>query len=149
MEKMNDAKAYLQQLKSLNRLIDDKQEECDMLYARITKITSTLQFAPGSGSGNKDSLGNGIAKLQDLRDEINAEIDKCVDLEKEINSVIVSVENDKYRQVLRKRYVLFKTWEQIACDMNMSYRNVCYIHGEALQAVNEIRKEGENDKDES
>lgn len=149
MEKMNDAKAYLQQLKSLNRLIDDKQEECDMLYARITKITSTLQFAPGSGSGNKDSLGNGIAKLQDLRDEINAEIDKCVDLEKEINSVIVSVENDKYRQVLRKRYVLFKTWEQIACDMNMSYRNVCYIHGEALQAVNEIRKQGENDKDES
>lgn len=149
MEKMNDAKAYLQQLKSLNRLIDDKQEECDMLYARITKITSTLQFAPGSGIGNKDSLGNGIAKLQDLRDEINAEIDKCVDLEKEINSVIVSVENDKYRQVLRKRYVLFKTWEQIACDMNMSYRNVCYIHGEALQAVNEIRKEGENDKDES
>lgn len=149
MEKMNDAKAYLQQLKSLNRLIDDKQEECDMLYARITKITSTLQFAPGSGSGNKDSLGNGIAKLQDLRDEINAEIDKCVDLEKEINSVIVSVENDKYRQVLRKRYVLFKTWEQIACDMNMSYRNVCYIHGEALQAVNEIRKKGENDKDAS
>lgn len=149
MEKMNDAKAYLQQLKSLNRLIDDKQEECDMLYARITKITPTLQFAPGSGSGNKDSLGDGIAKLQDLRDEINAEIDKCVDLEKEINSVIVSVENDKYRQVLRKRYVLFKTWEQIACDMNMSYRNVCYIHGEALQAVNEIRKGRENDNDES
>lgn len=149
MEKTNDAKAYLQQLKSLNRLIDDKQAECDMLYARITKITLTLQFAPSSGSGNKDSLGDGIAKLQDLRDEINAEIDKCVDLEKEINSVIVSVENDKYRQVLRKRYVLFKTWEQIACDMNMSYRNVCYIHGEALQAVNEIRKRRENDKDES
>lgn len=148
MERTNDAKAYLQQLKSLNRLIDDKQEECDRLYARLTKITPTLQFAPGSGNSGKDSLGDGIVKLQTLRDEINAEIDRCVDLEKEINGVISSVENDRCRQVLRKRYVLFKTWEQIACEMNMTYRNVCYIHGEALLAVNEIVKRRESNKDE-
>jgi DNA-directed RNA polymerase specialized sigma subunit len=37
-------------------------------------------------------------------------------------------------KVLHKRYFEYKPWEQIACEMGYSYRNVCYIHGKALQA---------------
>ena len=139
MAEMNDAKAYLQQLKDLSDSIDDKQEEIDMLYARMTKITPTLKLVAVSGGGsNSDSIGNGVAKLECLRQEINDEIDRYIDLKREINSVIASVKSEKYRTLLRKRYVLFKTWEQIACEMDCSYQWVCKLHGRALQAVNKI-----------
>jgi hypothetical protein len=133
-----DAKSYLQQLKDLNDLIDDKQEEMDMLYARLTKITPTLQLVAVSGGGNKDSLGNGVSKLIALREEINSEIDRYVDLKKEINSLIENIKNSKYRTLLRKRYVLFKAWEQIACEMDCSYQWVITIHGRALEVVEKM-----------
>ena len=139
MAETNDAKAYLQQLKDLSDSIDDKQEEIDMLYARITKITPTLKLVAVSGGGsNNDSIGNGVVKLDSLRQEINSEIDKYVDLQREINAVIAAVKSEKYRTLLRKRYVLFKTWEQIACEMDCSYQWVCKLHGRALQVVDKM-----------
>lgn len=139
MAEMNDAKAYLQQLKDLSDSIDDKQEEIDMLYARMTKITPTLKLVAVSGGGsNSDNIGNGIAKLESLRQEINDEMDRYIDLKREINSVIAAVKSEKYRTLLRKRYVLFKTWEQIACEMDISYQWVCKLHGRALQVVDKM-----------
>ena len=139
MAEMNDAKAYLQQLKDLSDSIDDKQEEIDMLYARMTKITPTLKLVAVSGGGsNSDNIGNGIAKLESLRQEINDEIDRYRDLKREINAVIAAVKSEKYRTLLRKRYVLFKTWEQIACEMDISYQWVCKLHGRALQVVDKM-----------
>ena len=138
MQKINNAKSYLRQLKGLDDLIDDKQKECDMLYDRLTKVTTTLQLVPVSGGCNNDSLGEGIVKLQSIRDEINAEIDCYADLKKEINDTINNVRNEQYRKVLRKRYVLFETWEQIAFEMGCSYQWVHKLHGGALQVIDKM-----------
>lgn len=133
-----DAKAYLRQLKTLNDLINDKQEEIDMLFSQITKITPTLQLVAVSGGGSKDNIGDGVAKLEILRSEISAEIDKYVSLKREINSVIESVRNEKYQTVLTKRYVLFKTWEQIACEMDCTYQWVNKLDKKARRVVARI-----------
>jgi hypothetical protein len=34
--------------------------------------------------------------------------------------------------------VLFKTWEQIACEMDISYQWVCKLHGRALQVIDKM-----------
>lgn len=138
MEKPRDAKSYLQQLRTLNSLIDDKQAECDMIYARLTKITPTLKLVPSSGGGNNDSIGDGIVKLQILKDELDTEIDRYCNLKREINAVIANVRNDRYRQVLHNRYVLFKTWEQIAVEMGCTYQWVNELHKRALRVVDRM-----------
>jgi DNA-directed RNA polymerase specialized sigma subunit len=87
-----------------------------------------------SGSGNQDKLGDSVAKIVDLQDEINQKIDKYVDLKREISALLEQIPDPDQVKVLHKRYFEYKPWEQIACEMNYSYRNVCYIHGKALQA---------------
>lgn len=138
VDELETAKAYLCQLKTLNDLINDMQEDSEKILAQITKITPTLQLVAVSGGGSKDTLGDGIVKLVALQKEIDAEVNKCVELKKEIRAVISSVKNDKYRTVLRKRYVLFKTWEQIACEMGCTYQWVNILDKRARRVVAKI-----------
>jgi hypothetical protein len=106
------------------------------------KITTTLKQDVVSGGGNQDKIGDAIAKIIDLEEEINRDIDAYVDKKREICRVIEPVEAADQMEVLQKRYLLYESWEQIALEMHCTYRNVCYIHGRALQAVTEIMKEG-------
>lgn len=142
---MIDAKRYLQQVKQCEVRIQIKMEDLEQLKAFTTKVTSTLSDVSVSGTKNNDKMGDAIVRIIELQNDINCEIDRLVDLKKEVCAVLDKVSNEDQHTVLYKRYVLFKTWEQIACDMNMTYRNVCYIHGRALQAVERILKDGDGD----
>lgn len=145
---MIDAKRYLQQVKQCEVRIQIKMEDLEQLKAFTTKVTSTLSDVSVSGTKNNDKLGDAIVRIIELQNDINCEIDRLVDLKKEVCAVLDEVSNEDQHTVLYKRYVLFKCWEQIACDMNMTYRNVCYIHGRALQAVQRILEmEGDNATD--
>lgn len=139
---MTDAKRYLQQIRLYDSHINTKIEERDRLKAMATKITPTLKQDVVSGGSSQDKLSDAVAKIVDLEAEINKEIDRYVDAIRNTSAMIDTLSDPDQLQVLHKRYVQFKTWEQIACDMNMTYRNVCYIHGKALLALNEIMKEG-------
>ena len=140
---MIDAKRYLQQIKQCNMRIQIKMEDLEQMRAFTTKVTSTLTDMSVSGTKNNDKLADAIVRIADLQNDINCEIDRFVDLKKEVSTVIDKVSNEDQHTVLYKRYVLFKTFEKIACEMNMTYRNVCYIHGRALQAVAAVMA-GEN-----
>lgn len=135
---MCDAKAYLLKIELLDAHINNKLNDLHTLRSLVTKITATVSPVAVSGSGNQDKLGDAIAKIIDLQDEINRKIDSYVDLKREISAILEQVDVADYVRVLHKRYFEYKAWEQIACEMNFSYRNVCYIHGKALQAVETI-----------
>ena len=137
---MGEAKEYLQQIRMYDTRILCSQEELDNLRAMTTKITATWKEDVVSGSGSKDKLGDAMAKIIDLQNAINSDIDKYVDMKAEVWALIKKVKDPDQFKVLYMRYFKYMHWEQIACDMNMTFRNVCYIHGKALQAVTELLK---------
>ena len=141
---MCDAKAYLRKIELLDAHINNRISDLHELKSLVTKITATISQVCVSGSGNQDKLGDSVAKIIDLQDEINRKIDKYVDLKREISALLEQIQDPDQVKVLHKRYFEYKPWEQIACEMNFTYRNVCYIHGKALQAVEAIL-EGEGD----
>ena len=63
------------------------------------------------------------------------DIDRLVDLKREMVTVIKAVANTECQTLLELRYLCFKTWEQIAVEMNYTVRNVHLLHKEALQIV--------------
>ena len=140
---MCDAKAYLKRIELLDAHINNKLNDLYTLRSLVTKITATISPVPASGSGNQDKLGDAIAKIIDLQDEINRKIDNYVDLKREISAMLEQIDVADYVKVLHKRYFEYKPWEQIACEMNCTFRNVCYIHGKALQAVEALLEGGE------
>ena len=88
-----------------------------------------------SRSRNVHSMQDVIDKIIDLRDEVNAEIDKLVDLRKEIVAVITAVENPEYQALLEMRYLCFKSWQDIAREMQCSESNVYKLHTRALKEI--------------
>lgn len=137
---MTEAQKYLMQVKLYDTHIDNKVQELDRLKAMATKVTTSLSPAPGHGSGGQDKLGDAVAKIIDLQKEVNQAIDVYVDKKREVSSLIEKVKDPDQLAVLHKRYIQYKHWEQIACEMGFTYRNVCYIHGRALQAIEELLK---------
>lgn len=135
-----EAKQYLRKVKLCDTHINNKLRELEDLKAMVTKITATWKDDVVSGGGrSQDKLGDAVSRIVDLQNEINQEIDNYVDMKREIKGIIDQIKNADQVNVLYRRYFLYETFEKIACDMHMTYRNVCYIHGKALEAVKELR----------
>lgn len=146
---MIDAKEYLKQVQLYDVHIDGKLQDLETLKAMATKITTTLKLDAAFGSGNQDRLGEVVARIVDLQNEINQAVDDFVDLKRDVNAILDKITNPDQLQVLYKRYFEYKTWEQIACEMHMTFRNACYIHGDALKSVAAIlERKGEEPEQE-
>lgn len=135
-------KEYLEQVKLFDAHINNKLDELERLKALVTKVTSTWKGDVVSGGGNQDKLGDAVARIVDLQNEVNQAIDDYIDKKKEIGAILDQVKDPDQLRVLYKRYFDGLTWEQIACDMHMTYRNVYYIHGRALQTVGRLLGDG-------
>lgn len=129
------AKEYLGQAYRLDQRINSKLEQVLSLRELTTKATATMSDMPGGGSRNVYKMQDIIGKIVDLENEINADIDKLVDLKREMVAVIKAVENPEYQTLLELRYLCFKTWEQIAVDMKYSTRNIYMLHDAAISTI--------------
>ncbi len=128
-------KEYLGQAYRLDQRINSKLEQLESLNGLATKCTSTLTGMPKNPSRSTSMMADAVAKIVDLQAEINHDIDLLVDLKCEMVRVIKNVDHAEYQTLLELRYLCFKTWEQIAVDMNYSIDNVYRIHRKALCAV--------------
>ena len=129
------AKEYLGQAYRLDQRINSKLEQVISLRELTTKATATMSDMPGGGSRNVYKMQDIIGKIVDLENEINADIDKLVDLKREMVTVIKAVTDPELQTLLELRYLCFKTWEQIAVDMQYSTRNIYKLHDTAIGAI--------------
>ena len=74
-----------------------------------------------------------IEKIWEREQSLNEKIDRLVDLKTEINAAIDKLEDVEERLLLKYRYLKNESWEDIALDLNVSYRTVHRIHAAALR----------------
>ena len=129
------AKEYLGQAYRIDQRINSKLEQLSSLRNLATKATSTLSDAPPSGTRNVHRMEDVIVKIVDMENEINADIDKLVDLKQEIIRVIKAVENSELHTLLELRYLCFKTWEEISVEMGYTMRHLYRMRDEALKKI--------------
>lgn len=129
------AKEYLSQAYRLDQRIDSKIDQVASLNDLATKCTATLTGMPRNPNRGGSTMADAVCKIVDLQEEINRDIDRLVDLKREIVAVIKAVENPEYQVMLEKRYLSFQTWEQIAVDMNYSIQHIYRLREKAYAAV--------------
>jgi DNA-directed RNA polymerase specialized sigma subunit len=129
------AKEYLGQAYRLDQRINSKLEQVMSLRTLATKATSTLSDTPPSGTRNVHRMEDIIVKIIEMENEINRDIDNLVDLKREMVSVIKAVTDPEYQTILELRYLCFKSWEQIAVDMNYSIQHIYRLRDRALNEI--------------
>ena len=126
------AKDYLKQIEILDKCIDQKQIELDELHL-LAESTGGIQYGEKVQTSSRgDALERKVVKCVQLEQEIDEMIDRFVDLKHKIIDEIQELSEVKHIDVLFKRYVQYKSLEQIAVEMNYSYPYVRELHGYAL-----------------
>lgn len=124
-------KEYLRQLRTAEIKIEQKEEELERLKASLESISTgtdgeRVQTTP------RDKVSEEVPQMVDLEEEINADLGALLMLRNKIINEIQSMDNPIYINILYKRYVQYKSLEEIAVEMSYSYIHIKRLHGYAL-----------------
>ena len=108
------------------------------LKEQIEELRSQQMFPSvnhdGMPQGNAHSdLSGYVARLDALISQLEHEQAMAVRQYKEIHDRIYQMQDGAEKEVLIRRYLMGRTWEQIAVEMDYSYRWVLRLHGRALK----------------
>ena len=130
-----NVKEYLSQARNLDQRIITKTQMIDSLNDLAARCSATYSDMPKSPNRSNSRLEECVMKIIDLEEQITRDMEKLVDLKKEITHVIHSVSNPEYQNLLAKRYICCEAWEKIAVDMNYELRYIHKLHSRALQEI--------------
>jgi DNA-directed RNA polymerase specialized sigma subunit len=126
------AKEYFAQIRKTDRLIQRLTDTVNTLQFSLTSQNYELKPDKVQTSGPKDTLGETIAKIMSLEDDINTRIDELVERKADAMRRIQNVPDQDQQNILIARYVNGEKWEKIAVDLNFSIAQIYRIHGAAL-----------------
>lgn len=128
-----NAKEYLSQAMHIDQRINSKLEQVMKLRETAANCTATLSGMPRSDSPNTQKMAETVNKIVDLEREINADIDRLVDLKAEAREAINQVDDPLQQLILEMRYLCYHPWQEIVERLGVSETSVYRIHGEALK----------------
>lgn len=138
-----NAKEYLRQISILNAKIEHRLQELEQIKESAISTHSPDNGGRVQTSGKQDPMAV-VDKYLDMEKDIQHMMDEMINKRHEIIERIHSVKDERYMRILYKRYVEFKTFEQISCEMGYDYKYVCKLHGYALKEISEdLSKEHE------
>lgn len=141
---MSEAKEYLLQIETLDKMIDRKIAKRDLLRSKQMRITPTLKEDVIAGGGVQDKLAEASAQIIDLEKELDRDIDRFVDLQREAEKLLdkVAEKNARHYEILHRRYIAHETFVRIACEMGYAdERGATKLHGRALQTFGKVMQE--------
>lgn len=127
-------KEYLSRYRWQNDSINAKLEQVAELRRKAQTVCSGISDGTHS-STPYDRIGEITARIVDLEREINEDIDRSIDVQREIRAAIATVPDERLRHLLELRYINCLTLEEIARRMDYSYKQICRLHGKALLQI--------------
>lgn len=128
-------KERLRKFRDLKAERDDLLEQIEELETMLYGPKGqNLDGMPRGGGGDNGAREAKLDKLKPLREKYNA---KVMEMTAELEAIEASIEplEPRERRLIRLYYFKGLTWEQVAVEMNYSWRQVHNIHGMALEQL--------------
>lgn len=138
--KQLEAKEYLSQAFDVDRKIERTILKIEKMKSSLYGKSSNYSERSGDNSQNENSVENTVLKVIEYEERKDKLIDVLVGLKLEIEGVINKIPNEKYKDILERRYLLFQKWEEIAEELNYSVQWIHKLHRRALTEVQKIHK---------
>ncbi len=108
------------------------EEEIEQLRADKMYPGSLEQDGMPHGNGCSDLSGY-AAKLDELLQELKEQLEKKIDIRREITQKIDAMPDETESLLLRYRYIHLLKWEEVAVKMGYSWQHMHKIHAKALE----------------
>ena len=128
----NEKKAWLSRYQVSLRRERELTEEVKQQEARAQAVTPRLSGMPG-GNHPSDNLPCAVEAIIQAKQELQAQINQCGAIRREIVSALEQVTNARDHEIMRRRYILGQRWEQIAVEMHIEYRWVTRRHRHTVE----------------
>ena len=129
-----NAKYFLSRGRWLEREITALMQTRDETRSRLTRVTQNYE-ADGAQSTKDPHKFDALLELEDKLDE---RIDALCSVKTEILEAIGKLEDGRERLVLQLYYIDMKSWEQVAVDLNYSWRQTMNIRKRAIRNIEAI-----------
>ena len=138
------AKDFLNQAFLIDQRIRSKSEQIRTLNEIATSCSATLTGMPRNPNRGGSRMADAVCKMIDLENEIARDMDRLIEVKREIVTVINAVDDVVLRTLLEKRYLCGATWEEISVDLCFNRRWTFRLHDKALEAVQKILDNSES-----
>lgn len=126
---------YLSQIEYIDEMIGEKQDIIDSLRSSITGTSASTENERVQTSP-KDRLGETCAKIVDLCEQLNKDIDSFIDTKAEVIQTIDQYVDDlKERRLLYLRYLKFIPIESCAKELHVSQRTAYNLHKAGIYKI--------------
>lgn len=126
--------AWLRRYQDSLRREKELAEEVEQLRARACRVTPALNDMP-TAQGDGQALPRAVDQLVQAQQKLQAEIDRCEVIRKEILTVLQQVQDPRDSEMLRRRYILGQRWEYISEKMYLDVRWLTRCHRRAIEAL--------------
>ena len=127
-------KEYLKGYRKIYLKIKSLEEQKQSLI-ESAQSAKAIKYSDMPKGSKQTDLSDYIIKLEQLYDEIEDKKQELNNLRLDIEGKITRLEDGIQSDLLRKRYIEFKKWEQICLEINYSWMHTHRIHSEALKNI--------------
>lgn len=132
IKKENDLKKeYLRRYGDAVRAEEQLKEEIRQLRLD-TMMPAVVNDGMPHGFSSGSDLSGYVAKVDAMMEDLRQQMEARVNVRREIIEKIEEMENETEKLILRYRYIHLLKWEEIAVQMDYSWKQVHRIHGNAI-----------------
>ena len=126
---------YLSRYKKLGYRIKQLENERDVWFSRVCKLSQPISDMPkATGGSNSEQLDRYLEIVEAISQELR-DIHKT---RNEIADIINAIQDDTLQTVMRYRYLSGMGFEQISEEMHYSRKQICRFHGKALFLMKDV-----------
>ena len=143
-----DAREYLMGVKRTMASLRRREDELVRITSMTHSVTQNVEprescRVPLVGDRTSDR----IVALMTAKDDYQKALDEALSVRSECLAYLEELEDERYADVLHKRYLMGMGWQDIADDMGYTYHHVHKLHSEAIDRLQEVLdKDKEMDK---
>lgn len=128
-----NVKKYLQQIRIFDTRIRQKRDLYNEVHESALSV-GAIKYDKEQVQTSKlgDALEKNVIRYLELEEQLEKESEELLNLKNKIINEIQSLDDDRFINILYKRYVEYKSYELIAVEMNYSFDYVKELHRDAL-----------------
>lgn len=138
MRSKTKAQRTLEQVELAETIVRNKLIEKQQWMDIALGITASTGGDIVKSSGTQSKMADAINKCIDVEREIDEAIDRLIDVKKSAISLLEKLDNPTEYNILHMRYIQYMSLQEIADKCNKEYGWVTTTHGRALASADRL-----------